>query len=137
MKISIAFIALLFFIASNCFSQTQTNPNIVIKAFVKDFKSVFFTLKDFEKEDILQLSDSSLKIDSYLVYFACETSFKRRIVESHDYRIVNTNSLKDPQIIELIKKYKTYFYILFYNIKYYDKDGKLKEAINPRRIDIL
>ena len=131
MKLFFLVIIYLLLFTNSCISQ-----NLI--AYVKDtIIKTYDSLEEFKENSTLQLTDTSLKIKSYVAYFACDYNF-HKVGEEPCYVSVTTvlgNTLQGKNFIELLNKYKKHFYIVFDNVLYLDRDGETKGAIGPR-IDI-
>lgn len=88
---------------------------------------------------MVQLTDTSLKIKSYVAYFTTHEDYQFKKGRMNDISVTTVigNTLKDENFISLLKKYKDHFYIVFDNIICVDKNGIVKGAESPGRIDIF
>ena len=109
-----------------------------IKAFIKSPDFSRMTLSEFNNQDIIQLSDTSLKVYSYNIYFNCDDKYLNPKEDCNvSLAAIDGNSLKHLYVRDLVKKYKSHFYVVLDMVKYLDKNGELKIVANPpQRIDI-
>ena len=110
-----------------------------ISLFIKSPGTKKLTVKEFKNEDVLQISDSTLKVFSYVIYFACDNDYHKPTEKDCNISVAQVlgNSLKAESVVEMEKKYTTHFYIVFDNVKCINKEGEIRVIGNlPGRIDI-
>jgi hypothetical protein len=87
----------------------------------------------------VQLTDTSLKIKSYVAYFATHEKYQFKKGRINDISVITVigNTLKDESFISLVKRYKDHFYIVFDNVICVDNNGIIHGTESPGRIDIF
>src|ERR1700712_5037004 len=88
-----------------------------ISAYIKSPGINKLTLKEFKAQEIVQLSDTSLKIISFVIYFACNDEHHKTTEEDCNVSVASVlgNSLKATSVLEIEKKFEKYFYIILDN----------------------
>ena len=109
-----------------------------ISVFIKSPGTKKLTVKEFKEQEILQMTDSTLKVYSYVIYFACDNEYHKPNEKGCDISVaqVSGNSLKAESVVEMTKIFTTHFYIVLDNVKCIDKNGNIRVLATPGRIDI-
>ncbi|MBK9530727.1 MAG: hypothetical protein IPO42_02805 [Chitinophagaceae bacterium] len=110
-----------------------------ISAFIKDSSIKELSIKEFKKESLLKLADTSLKVVSYVAYFTCDMDFhdpKETLCQYVSQVTVKSNSLYDNNFRKVLRKYKKYFFIVFDNVKYVNKNGDIELVEKPPKLKI-
>jgi hypothetical protein len=127
MKYLFLIISFLILFCEASYSQKNDSTLTVLK-------NETIKLDEFNKLDSMEeLTGRPLRVDKYTAYILCEGSGRGADSACRGVAVitVNSNSLKDPEFLKLLRKFSPPFDIIFDDVRVLDLENKERGIVVP------